>query len=246
VYGGAVQNPIHALVMILGSLRGTDGHILVEGFYDSVPPLSDADRAQVAEVPFDVEMYMEEIGVEALFGEAGYTPREHTWVRPTLEINGIWGGFQGDGVKTVLPNAAHAKITCRLVPNQDPSVILDLLAAHVERHTPPGVRLNVTRLGFTAQPYLIPADHPGNQAARAVLEEIYGRSPYIVRTGGSIPVCTVFLQTLGVYTVGFAFGLEDEHIHAPDEFFRLISFARGPVAYCKLLQRLGESTGAML
>jgi acetylornithine deacetylase/succinyl-diaminopimelate desuccinylase-like protein len=246
VYGGAVQNPIHALVAILASLRGPDGRILVEGFYDAVAPLSSAERAQLAEVPFDIETYMEEIGVEALFGEAGYTPRERTWVRPTLEINGIWGGFQGDGIKTVLPNAAHAKITCRLVPNQDPMVIPTLIAAHVERHTPPGVRVTVTRLGFTAYPYLIPAEHPGNQAARAVLEEIYGRSPYIVRTGGSIPVCTVLLQTLGVYTVGFAFGLEDEHIHAPDEFFRLSSFRRGPVAYCKLLDRLGESPGAML
>ncbi len=246
VYGGAVQNPIHALVAILDSIRGADGRILVDGFYDSVAPLSDDDRAHIAEVPFDVETYMEDIGVEGLFGEAGYTPREQTWVRPTLEINGIWGGFQGDGVKTVLPNEAHAKITCRLVPNQDPIAITEMIARHIERHSPPGVRVTTTRLGFTALPYLIPADHPGNQAARAVLEEIYGRAPYIVRTGGSIPVCTVLLQNLGVYTVNFAFGLEDEHIHAPDEFFRLGSFERGQVAYCKLLHRLGESPAGML
>jgi acetylornithine deacetylase/succinyl-diaminopimelate desuccinylase-like protein len=246
IYGGVVQNPIHALVAILASLRGADGRILVEGFYDSVAALSADERAQIAEAPFDVETYMEDIGIEGLFGEAGYTPRERAWARPTLEINGIWGGFQGDGVKTVLPNAAHAKITCRLVPNQDPMAIPKLIAAHVERHTPPGVRATTARLGFAAYPYLMPADHPGNQAARAVLEAIYGRSPYVVRTGGSIPVCTVLLQNLGVYTVNFGFGLEDEHIHAPDEFFRLSSFARGQMAYCQLLHRLGESPSGVL
>jgi acetylornithine deacetylase/succinyl-diaminopimelate desuccinylase-like protein len=240
MYGGAVQNPIHALVAILDSLRGADGRILVDGFYDAVIPLTDEDRKQIAEVPFDIETYMADIGVEGLFGERGYTPREQTWARPTLEINGIWGGFQGQGVKTVLPNAAHAKITCRLVPGQDPTVIPGLIAAHVERHAPPGVHVTTTPLSFTAHPYLIPADHPGNQSARAVLEEIYGRAPYVVRTGGSIPVCTLILQNLGVHTVNFGFGLEDEHIHAPNEFFRLSSFARGQMAYCKLLHKLGE------
>jgi len=146
----------------------------------------------------------------------------------------------------VLPNAAHAKITCRLVPGQDPVAIPDLIAAHVERHTPPGVVVTTTKLGFTAYPYLMPADHPGNQAARAVLEEIYGRSPYVVRTGGSIPVCTLFLQNLGVYTVNFGFGLDDEHVHAPNEFFRLSGFTRGQMAYCKLLHRLGESPSGVL
>jgi acetylornithine deacetylase/succinyl-diaminopimelate desuccinylase-like protein len=241
MYGGAVQNPIHALVAILDSLRGADGRILVEGFYDSVAPLSDDDRARIAAVPFDLEELMDEVGVQELFGEAGYTPRERMWARPTLEINGIWGGFQGEGIKTVLPNEAHAKITCRLVPDQDPTTIAELIAAHVERQAPPGVQVTARRLGFTALPYLIPPDHPGNQAARAVLEEIYGRAAYDVRTGGSIPVCTLLLQQLGVYTVNFAFGLDDEHIHAPDEFFRLSSFERGQIAYCKLLHRLGQA-----
>jgi acetylornithine deacetylase/succinyl-diaminopimelate desuccinylase-like protein len=246
VYGGAVQNPIHALVMILNSLRGADGRILVEGFYDSVAPLSDAERVQMAQAPFDVETYMEELGVEDLFGEAGYTPRERTWARPTLEINGIWGGFQGDGVKTVLPNAAHAKITCRLVPGQDPNRIPTLIAAHVERNTPPGVRATTTRLGFAAFPYLMPADHPGNQAASAVLEALYGRPPYVVRTGGSIPICNIIREQLGAYTVNFAFGLDDERIHAPNEFFRLSSFTRGQTAYCALLHRLGELPSGVL
>jgi acetylornithine deacetylase/succinyl-diaminopimelate desuccinylase-like protein len=155
-------------------------------------------------------------------------------------VNGIWGGFQGEGIKTVLPNEAHAKITCRLVANQDPTTIIGLLTRHVERHTPPGVRVTVRPLPGTAKPYLVPLDHWGNQAARDVLREVYGKDPVSVRLGGSIPVCELFLSQLGAYTVNFAFGLMDEQIHAPDEFFRLSSFRRGPVAYGKLLHRLGE------
>ena len=241
MYGGVVQNPIHALVQLLDSMRGEDGTILVEGFYDDVVPLSDDDRRRIAEVPFDEAAYKAELGVDELWGESGYTPRERAWGRPTLEINGIWGGFQGEGVKTVLPNQAHAKITCRLVANQDPAKIVELIRAHVETHTPPGVRVAVQRLPFTGYPYLIPADHPGNQAAHAVLEELYGRPPYYVRTGGSIPVCSLFLRELGAYTVGFGFGLPDEQLHAPNEFWRLASFRRGQQAYCTLLQRLGET-----
>ncbi len=222
-------------------MRGEDGKILVEGFYDDVLPLSDDDRRRIAEVPFDEETYKAELGVDALWGEQGYTPVERAWGRPTLEINGIWGGFQGEGIKTVLPNQAHAKITCRLVANQDPAKIVELIRAHVESHAPTGVRVNVQRLPFTGYPYLIPADHPGNQAAHAVLEELYGRAPYYVRTGGSIPVCALFLRELNAYTVGFAFGLSDEQVHAPNEFWRLESFRRGQEGYCNLLHRLGET-----
>jgi acetylornithine deacetylase/succinyl-diaminopimelate desuccinylase-like protein len=126
------------------------------------------------------------------------------------------------------------------VPGQDPLTVAQKIIAHVERNTPAGVKVTTTRLPFIAQPYLIPADHPGNIAAKAVLEEIYGHEPYVVRTGGSIPVCTILLQHLGAHTVNFGFGLEDEHIHAPNEFFRLSSFSRGQMAYCKLLHKLGE------
>lgn len=238
MYGGAVPNPIHALTAILASLRSPEGKILVDGFYDTVLPLSDADRVAIAAIPFDAQAYQERIGVTALLSEPGYTPQEHLAARPTLEINGIWGGFQGEGVKTVLPAEAHAKITCRLVANQDPSAIVDLIAKHVEKHTPPGVQVTVRSLPGTARPYLIPADHWGNQAAASVLQELYGKAPYHIRVGGSIPVCELFLTHLGAYTVGFAFGLNDEQIHAPNEFFRLSSFRRGPVAYCKILHHL--------
>lgn len=241
IYGGAVANPIHALIHIIGSMRSPDGKILVDGFYDSVVPLTGDDRARIAAVPFDEAAYKAQIGVDALVGEPGYTPAEQLGARPTLEVNGIWGGFQGAGIKTVLPNEAHAKITCRLVPNQDPSAIAALLTAHVERHSPPGVTAGVSRLPGQAKPYAIPADHWGNQAAAEVLTEVYGKEPYYVRIGGSIPVCELFQEYLGAYTVSYAFGLNDEQVHAPNEFYRLASFERGRIAYCKLLSRLGAS-----
>lgn len=240
LYGGAIQNPIHALVRILDSMRSPEGKILVDGFFDDVVPVSDEDRAHMAAIPYDEAKYMADIGVPALFGEPGYTTRERVWARPTLEINGIWGGFQGDGIKTVLPSEAHAKITCRLVANQNPNRIVELLTEHVKKHTPPGVTVTVEAEVFGAKPYLMPTDHPGNQAAVAVHKELYGKEPYYTRSGGSIPVCALFLDDLGVYTVNFAFGLEDENFHAPNEFFRLSSFERGQTAYCKFLERLGE------
>ena len=241
IYGGAVQNPIHALVQLLATLRGPDGTVQVEGFYDEVRPLSVEERALMAEVPFDEAAYREQLGVDALFGEPGYTVYERVGARPTLEVNGIWGGFQGDGVKTVLPSHAHAKITCRLVADQDPDVIRDRLTAHVEAHAPPGVRVTVRPLPGSARPYQMPAGHPGTAAARAVLTELYGKPPYHIRTGGSVPVCELFRSVLGVYTVGFGFGLDDEQFHAPNEFFRLSSFERGQKAYCRLLKQIAAA-----
>ena len=239
-YGGAVQNPITALAQLLASMRGADGRILVEGFYDDVLPLTAEDRAKIAAIPFDEAAYKSAIGVSELFGEAGYTPFERVWARPTLELNGIWGGFQGQGSKTVLPNEAHAKITCRLVANQDPAKIVDLLAAHVAKHTPPGVTVTIHRHAGYAKPYLIPAGHPGNDAARDVLRDMYGKEPFYDRTGGTIPVTGLFLDILGAYTVGFAFTLEDENLHAPNEFTRIHNFERGQRGYCLLLERLGK------
>jgi acetylornithine deacetylase/succinyl-diaminopimelate desuccinylase-like protein len=175
-----------------------------------------------------------------MFGEAGYTAFERIWARPTLEVNGIWGGFQGTGTKTVLPNEAHAKITCRLVANQDPERVAELVCEHVRRQPAPGVSVSCYALPGTAQPYRIPDDHPGNVAAAAVLTELYGRPPYYIGVGGSVPVCELFQGILGVYTVGFGFALDDERFHAPDEFFRLSSFQRGQEGYCRLLEHLGR------
>jgi acetylornithine deacetylase/succinyl-diaminopimelate desuccinylase-like protein len=155
-------------------------------------------------------------------------------------VNGIWGGFQGEGVKTVIPSKAHAKITCRLVPDQEPDEIVDLIVAHVKKHVPAGATATVQKFPGNADPYLIPFDHPGNNAARLTLKELYGKEPHIARMGGTIPVCGMFLKFLGAHMVNFAFGLKDENIHAPDEFFRISSFKRGQEAYCMILEQLSH------
>ncbi len=241
LHGGRIQNPIHALTQILSSLRRADGKVAVEGFYDDVVEYTAEERAGIARVPFEGDEYLGELGLEEEFGEPGYTNRERGWIRPTLEMNGIWGGFQEEGIKTVLPNSAHAKITCRLVADQDPAGIFDLLREHISEHAPVGVDVEVTPLSILGRPYSISADHWGNRAAAAVLEEMYGREPYLTRSGGSIPITGVFQEQLGVDTISFGFGIEDENFHAPDEFFRLASFRKGQDAYCRLLEKLGEA-----
>jgi acetylornithine deacetylase/succinyl-diaminopimelate desuccinylase-like protein len=240
IYGGTIQNPIHALVRLLDSMRSPDGKIMVEGFYDDVIEFSTEERAEVARVPVDEEVYLDQLGVKATFGEPGYTTQERAWLRPTLEINGIWGGFQGEGTKTVLPNEAHAKITCRLIANQTPEKVIDLLEAHIKKHAPVGVEVNIKSLSIRGKPYMIPPDHPGNEAARAILEELYGKKPYYVRSGGSIPICGVFLDHLNAHTVNFGFGLQSDGAHAPNEVFTFSRFKLGQTAYCKLLYRLAE------
>jgi acetylornithine deacetylase/succinyl-diaminopimelate desuccinylase-like protein len=239
-FGGTIMNPIHALVRLLDTMHTPQGAITVEGFYDAVRPLSESEQDQIAEIPFDEASYKAELGVDELFGEPGYSTYERAWIRPTLEVNGIWGGFQGEGVKTVLPSSAHAKISCRLVPDQDPARILKLLTTHIGKHTPAGVKVAIDPNPSTADPFLIPFDHPGNQAAAEVLKELFGKAPYYARMGGSIPVCGIFLKELGAYTVNFAFGLKDENIHGPDEFFRLKSFSRAQLAYGMLLEQLSK------
>lgn len=240
MYGGAINNPIHALVQILASMRSPQGKILVDGFYDRVRSLTAEDRAQIAVVPHDDADFQAKIEIDATYGEPGFSTLERIWARPTLEVNGIWGGFQGQGTKTVLPSAAHAKITCRLVADQDPAEIVQLLTAHIKANTPPGVDVTVKPEASAAEPYLMPADHPGNAAARDVHLELYGKEPLYVRSGGSIPFCSLFHKVLGVYTVNFAFALTDEKQHSPNEFFRLHNFERGQRAYCMLLERLAE------
>jgi acetylornithine deacetylase/succinyl-diaminopimelate desuccinylase-like protein len=239
-YGGTFQNPIHALARLIASMHSPRGEISVEGFYDAVRELTEAERAQIADIPYDEARYIRDLGVTQLFGEAGYSTYERAWVRPTLEVNGIWGGFQGEGIKTVIPARAHAKITCRLVPDQEPDKIFELMRAHVDKHLPAGTTAAVQKLAGSADPFLVPFDHPGNRAARVVLSKLYGKEPFIARTGGTIPVSGLFLKSLGAYMVNFAFGLEDENLHAPDEFFRISSFKRGLNAYGMILEELGR------
>ena len=239
-FGGTIMNPIHALVRLLDSMHTSQGKIAVEGFYDGVRLLTDIERAQITEIPYDESDYKARLGVDELFGEPGYSTYERAWTRPTLEVNGIWGGFQDEGLKTVLPGTAHAKISCRLVPDQDPQAIVELISAHIDKHAPPGVTIKIHPHHSAAYPYLIPYNHPGNQIALTVHRALFGKEPYYARMGGSIPVCGIFLKELGAYTVNFGFGLKDENAHGPNEFFRLKSFARAQLAYGTLLEQLGE------
>ncbi|BDG60734.1 dipeptidase [Caldinitratiruptor microaerophilus] len=232
LYGGAVQNPLHALVELLAGLRGPDGRIRVEGFYDRVRPVPEEERRQWAALPHDDARLVAELGVPALFGEAGYTTLERLWARPTLELNGVWGGFTGEGTKTVLPAEAHAKITCRLVPDQEPEEILDRLEAHLRTHLPPGVTLEVRREPGGARAVLTPHDHPAVQAARQALREAYGVEPVLVRMGGSIPVAETFATVLGLPVVLLGFGLPEENFHAPNEHFHLENFDGGLRTLC--------------
>lgn len=238
LFGGAVQNALHALVQLLGTLRSPDGRILVAGFYDRVRPISPVEKRQWAELPFDEEQYKAALGVTELFGEPGFTTLERTWARPTLELNGLWGGFTGEGTKTVLPSEAHAKITCRLVPDQEPEEIQRLVEAHLRQHLPPGVTLRVTPEKGGARPIVIAPDHPAIQAAAAALSEAYGRECFFIRGGGSIPVVETFKTLLGLDSVLMGFGLEDENFHAPNEHFHLENFDTGLRALCAYWPRL--------
>lgn len=244
LYGGAVPNAIHALVNLLGTLRDRDGRILVEGFYDEVVPLSTAEREAIGRIPFDEGAYRGMLGIDTLVGEPSYSTYERAWARPTLDVNGIWGGYQGDGLKTVIPARAHAKITCRLVANQEPEVIREKLVAHFERHCPAGARLTVTRPAGEAWPYSVPMEHPGVQAAAGVLAGEYGADPYYIRVGGSLPITDLFLKELNADTVIIGFALDDERVHSPNEFFRLADFERGQKVYAEVLHRLASIPAA--
>jgi acetylornithine deacetylase/succinyl-diaminopimelate desuccinylase-like protein len=238
--GGMAPNPIHALVRLLDSMRDPEGRITVAGFYDDVRPLTAAERAEINSSPRDLEEYRARTGLKAFFGEPGFTPKERTAARPTLEVNGIWGGFQGVGTKTVIPREAHAKITCRLVPDQAPDQVRNLVAEHVRRHAPPYAEVSL-RLGTAgADPYLIPGDHWGLLALERVLTSICGRPPARVRGGGTVPVMAMLKQLLGVETVTLGGSQNDEQVHAPNEFYRLENWARAQRAYCLLLQEIGR------
>jgi acetylornithine deacetylase/succinyl-diaminopimelate desuccinylase-like protein len=216
-YGGTVHNPAVALAQIIASLKGPDGRVRIPGFYDNVAELTPAERAAIAELPFDEDEYREKIGVSTLVGETGYSTLERRSIRPTLDVNGIWGGFQGDGAKTVIPARAHAKVSTRLVAHQDPQDIFDKLEAYVAEIAPPGVEVTVRELGL-GRPSLTPIDHPVTQAAARAIEATFGRAPVYIREGGSIPVAASFESILGLSVVLEGFSQPDERAHAPDEW----------------------------
>lgn len=237
--GGGIANPALALAQILAGLRNSDGLITVDGFYDDVIPLSDEVRAALDRVPFTDAELLADTGAPATWGEPGYSAKERIFARPTLDINGLTSGWQGAGTKTVLPAVASAKITCRLVAAQSPEKIFEAIRAQVQKICPPGVTAEVIRNPGRADPFLVPAGHNATAVASQVLQEIYGRAPYRTRVGGSIPVMTTLLETLGVHAVMFGFSHGDENLHAPNEFFRLDAFRLGQTAYGRLFERLG-------
>ena len=239
-HGGSVANPLQALSRLLASLHDETGAVAVSGFYDSVRLPTADERRTVAEIPFDEADYLRSVGAPEGAGEAGWTMLERNWLRPTLELNGIWGGYSGPGSKTVIPSEAHAKITCRLVPDQAPDVVLDCIEQHLHRACPPGVRLSMKQEPGGAFPVAVPLDHPGLRLAMQVLEETYGLKTLPVRMGATVPIGGIFRQRLGLETVFFSFATSDEDYHAPNEFFRLERLADGVQAWIRYLSLLGQ------
>jgi acetylornithine deacetylase/succinyl-diaminopimelate desuccinylase-like protein len=240
-HGGGVANALHAMAQLVASLHQPDGRIAVAGFYDSVRELSAEERAAIAALPFDEAAYLAQIGAPAGFGETGYTLLERQWTRPTLEINGMWGGYQGPGQKTVIPSEAHAKITCRLVPDQDPREVVALITRHLEGHIPKGTLLTVSPGDHGTRAGHIAMDHPALKTAEAALHAVYGVRPLIVRMGATVPIIELFKRHMGLDTVFFSFSTADEDYHAPNEFFRVHRLHEGLEAWARYWQLLGEA-----
>ena len=225
-FGGAVDNPINALAHMICKLKDDKGKILIDGFYDDVIKLSDNEREEYKKLPFDEVKYKKDLGIEELFGEEGYSTLERDSARPTLDCNGIWGGFQGEGAKTVLPSKAYAKISMRLVPDQEPEKIEKLFTEYINKITPKSVKVKVKSL-HGGKGAITPIDSPGMEAAVIAMEKGFGKKPLFTRGGGSIPVVSSFQSILNAPTILLGFGLPDENIHSPDEHFNLINFHRG-------------------
>jgi acetylornithine deacetylase/succinyl-diaminopimelate desuccinylase-like protein len=241
-HGGSVANPIQALARLLASLHDETGRVAVPGFYDAVVELPRRELDAIAELPWSEADYLASIGASVGAGETGYSLLQRNWVRPTLEFNGISGGYAGPGKKTVIPASAHAKITCRLVANQDPAVVASRIAEFVAASRPPGVAIEVKIEPGGAFPYALPSDHPGLALAETVLAEVTGQAPIRVRMGATIPIGGIFKQVLGLDTIFFSFATSDEDYHAPNEFFRLSSLKAGLKAWAIYLQRLGSTS----
>lgn len=226
VYGGGVANPINELCRMIASLHDENYHITIPGFYDKVAELSASEREALNKAPFDLEEYKKDLDVKAVTGEKGYTTLERTGVRPTLDVNGIWGGYTGEGAKTVLPSKAFAKISMRLVPDQNSSEISELFQTHFERIAPEGVKVKVTA-HHGGEPVVTPTGSPAYQAAAKAIETTFGKPPVPTRGGGSIPIVALFEEVLGLKTVLFGFGLDNDNIHSPNEKFDVANYFKG-------------------
>jgi len=226
VYGGAVANPITILSKMIASLHDENNHITIPGFYDDVVEATAAERKLMAAAPFDEKDYKDDLGVKELWGEKGFTTNERTGIRPTIEINGMWGGYIGEGAKTVLPGKAFAKISARLVPNQHSEKITEMLINHLKKITPANVTLKAT-LHHGGEPYMTPVDSKAYKAAAAAIKDTFGKDPIPVRGGGSIPICSLFEQELGIKIVFMGFGLDSDNLHSPNEKFNLENYYKG-------------------
>lgn len=226
VYGGAVANPITILAQMIASLHDENNHITVPGFYDDVQQLSDEERNLLNEAPFDEEEYKKDLGVKALWGEAEYTTLERTGIRPTLELNGMWGGYIGEGSKTVLPSKAFAKISARLVPNQDHEKITELLTKHLESIAPEYIDVKVMP-HHGGNPYVTPIDSVEYKAAEKAMEQAFGKRPIPLRGGGSIPITSLFESILNCKTIFLGFGLDSDNLHSPNEKYDIENYYKG-------------------
>lgn len=226
VYGGAVANPITILAKMIASLHDENNHITIPGFYDDVVEATPEERALMAGAPYDEQEFKEDLGVQELWGEKGFTTNERTGIRPTLELNGIWGGYTGEGAKTVLPSKAFAKISARLVPNQGSDKITDILINHLKKIAPPYVTVKA-ELHHGGEPYMTPIDSVAYQAAAKAMETTFGKTPIPVRGGGSIPICALFEKELGIKIVFMGFGLDSDNLHSPNEKFNIDNFYKG-------------------
>ncbi len=226
VYGGAVANPINVLCQMIASCHDENNHITIPGFYDKVVELSAEERKALNSAPFDEKEYAAELGVDALRGEKDYSPLEHTGVRPTLDVNGIWGGYTGEGAKTVLPSKAYAKISMRLVPDQDSHEISEMFTKYFESIAPKSVKVKVTP-HHGGEPVVTPTDSVAYKAAAEALKTAFGKEPIPTRGGGSIPIVALFEKVLGLKTVLMGFGLDNDNIHSPNEKFDVANYYKG-------------------
>ncbi len=226
LYGGAVANPINILAKMIASLHDKDNRITIPGFYDDVVEIPEAERKKMAEAPFSLEGYKSALNIGDVYGETGYSTHERTSIRPTLDVNGIWGGYIGEGAKTVIPSQAFAKISMRLVPNQDWEKITDLFTAHFKSIAPPSVKVTVTK-HHGGQAYVTPIDSVGYQAASKAIEKTFGRPPIPQRTGGSIPIVALFEDVLKSKSILMGFGLDSDAIHSPNEHYGIWNYLKG-------------------
>ncbi|HTM66879.1 MAG TPA: dipeptidase [Flavipsychrobacter sp.] len=226
VYGGAVRNPINALCEMIASLHDENNHITIPGFYDNVQNLTDEERKALNAAPFDLEEYKKDLDVKEVWGEKGYTTLERTGIRPTLDVNGIWGGYTGEGAKTVLPSKASAKISMRLVPGQNSEDIAELFTKHMEKIAPSSVKVKVTA-HHGGEPVVTPTDSVAYKAASKAIQTSFGKDPIPTRGGGSIPIVALFESILGLKTVLLGFGLDNDNIHSPNEKFDVANYYKG-------------------